>query len=169
MSARSSEFDMTPSVQKDCSRRGLSKNRTNSAAIVTPDRPKTLSAQDVPKCLTRTRAQQPNQEGNSIEGLRSRWLNARKLPFEVARKVRGEPGSEITDQSLTGDLGEHSPQAVADRKLDTRRSALFNRYETIVNLALRGRPAALIAACSDDPTRQVFEVALDTRGATEIR
>src|SRR5260370_12700490 len=100
---------------------------------------------------------------------RSIRLDARKLPFEVARKVRGQPGCEVADQSLAGDLRQHSPQAVSDRKLDARCGALICRYEAVADLALRGRPAALIAADAQDPARQTLEVTLDARGAAQTR
>src|SRR5713101_5773599 len=156
---------MTPSLQK------MTVPGAYGARIV----PVTLSlsGKNAPKRLTRTHTQQAHQQGNTIQvlrfGRRSMRRGARQLPFEVAGKFRGQPGSEVTDQSLPGDLRQHSPQAVADRKLDTRCRALFDRYQMIADLALRGRPAALVAARSDDPTRQIFAVALDTCGTVKIR
>src|SRR6266852_478286 len=133
MSARSSEFVMTPSVQKTVpgadGARIVPAVQPFSAQVVfglSRYRPKSLaaqlvSAQDAPKDPARTRAQQANQQGHAIQvshaRRRSIRLDARKLPFEVARKVRGQPGCEVANQSLTGDLRQHSPQAVSDRKL----------------------------------------------------
>src|SRR6267378_4684905 len=180
MSARSSEFVMTPSVQKtvpgaDGARIVPAVLPFSAQVVFGPSRflPKSLSAQHALKGPARTRAQQANQQGHTIQDMcfrrRSIRLDARKLPFEVARKVRGQPGCEIADQSLAGDLRQHSPQAVSDRKLDARCGALICRYEAIADLALRGRPAALIAADAQDPAGQTPEVTLDARDAAEIR
>src|ERR1700704_3930855 len=185
MSARSSEFVMTPSVQKtvpgaDGARIVPAVQPFSAQVVFGPSRflPKLLSAQvvsaqDALKGPARTRAQQVNQQGHTIQvscfRRRPIRLDARKLPFEVARKVRGQPGCEVADQSLTGDLRQHSPQAVADRKLDARCGALFRRYEAVADLALRGRPAAPIAADAPDPARQTLEGTLGARGAAEMR
>ena len=50
---------------------------------------------------------------------------AGKVTIEVARKVRGQPCGKIAHQSVTGDLRQHPPEAVADRKLDTCCRALL--------------------------------------------
>src|SRR6266852_4833490 len=117
MSARSSEFVMTPSVQKTVP--GADGARIVPAGL--PLSAQLVSPQDALNGPTRTRAQQANQQGHAIQVSRFRRrsirLDARKLPFEVARKVRGQPGCEVANQSLTGDLRQHSPQAVSDRKL----------------------------------------------------
>src|ERR1700738_5292837 len=165
MSARSSESVMTlPLLKKTRFRSELSKNRTSVPLS---------SAQHTLKSLTCTFAQQAHQQSDCIQVLGSRGhfmrTGARKLAFEVARKFRGQPGCEIAHQSFTGDLRQHSPQGVADRELDARRSALLCWHELVADLALRGRPAALIAAHADDPTGQIPGVALDPRGATETR
>src|ERR1700681_4548074 len=100
---------MTPSLQK------MTVPGADGARIV----PVTLSlsAKNAPKRLACTHAQQAHQQGNSIEvlhsGRRSIRRGARQPPFEVAGEFRGQPGGEITDQSLPGDLREHPPQAVA--------------------------------------------------------
>src|SRR5882724_2160025 len=105
MSARSSEFVITPSVQKTIpgadGARIVPAVLPFSAQVVTgPSRflPRSLSAQvvsaqDALKGFARTRAQQANQQGHTIQVSRfRRWsirVDARKLPFEGARKVRG--------------------------------------------------------------------------------
>src|SRR6202045_5563278 len=92
----------------------------------------------------------------------------RKTPIESTRKVGRKAGRKIAHQSVTGDLSQHPLEAVADRKLDPRRRALFGRNEMIADFALGGRPAALVTADSDDPAGTFFKVALDACCTAEV-
>ena len=73
------------------------------------------------------------------------------MPVEIARKVSGQPGGEIAHQAVTRDLRQHPFETVANRKLDACCGALLCWHEVITDFALSGRPAALVAADSDDP------------------
>src|ERR1700681_750943 len=122
MSARSSEFVMTPSLPKDHFQEIIPDNdgaRIVPAALF-------LSAQEAVQetaqeslngalqGVARTRPQNPHQQGNAIEVLRvvrrSIRQHAPQMPIEVARKLRSQPGSEVAAQSLSADLRLHSLQ-----------------------------------------------------------
>ena len=120
------------------------------------------------------RAQQANQQGHTIRVSRARRRSIGWMPESCRSRLRAKcPRSAGLLRGRgpipRGRSAPAFPQAVADRKLDARCGALICRHEAVADLALRGRPAALIAADAQDPARQALEVALDACGAAEIR
>ncbi len=143
---------------------GIKQDSYQSAQLLPP--------QQSPNCSRCTLVQQCDQQRSSDQiswpVRRSIQPITGKVAIEVTRKVSGQTGGKVSQQSVTHDLGQHALEAVADRKLDTRCCTLFCRHEVEADLALGRGAAPLIAADSDDPAGQIFNVALEARCAAEL-